>query len=473
MGYPILTVQEMRDWEASSWEAGLNPRDVIQRAGSLIAKAILERTRPNDRVLLVAGPGNNGNDARACALQLTDRDTLLIDVTDPELGLSQLRQALDMPFSLLLDGVFGIGLNRNLEGPWRQIIELLNLFRCQRIALDCPSGLDADTGRARGACFEADETWTLGAPKAGLIAEKAPPFTGRIRVFSDLGLIGRPVASSPLLWMADTDFGRFPSPRNVDGHKGSFGHAAVVAGSSGYHGSAVLATYGALRARPGLTSCIVQPEILAVVAAQLAAPMVRAWTANLRLPETTTSLLLGPGLAATELSIALRDWSLRLWNDFEAPLIFDASSLAWLPKRVPISRYCRVITPHPGEAASLLGCKSEQVQADRLTALRLLSRQLGNVWVILKGYQTLIGRSEGPVWINSTGNIGLAQGGTGDVLAGFLGGLLAQPRLASIPERTLPYAVWEHGAAADRLERRTRNWTSEDLAEEIGSGRSD
>lgn len=273
--------------------------------------------------------------------------------------------------------------------------------------------------------------------------------------------------------MAETDFERFPSQRNIDGHKGSFGHAAVVAGSSGYHGSAVLATYGALRARPGLTSCIVQPEILAVVAAQLAAPMVRAWTANLRLPETTSSLLLGPGLASTEIPIALRDWCLRLWNDFEAPLIFDASALPWLPKRVHTSPYCRVIIPNPGEAASLLSCKSEQVQADRLTALRLLSRQMGNIWVILKGYQTLIGRFEGPVWVNSTGNIGLAQGGTGDVLAGFLGGLLAQPRLASIPERTLPYAVWEHGAAADRLERRTLNWTSEDLAEEIGSGRSD
>jgi NAD(P)H-hydrate epimerase len=103
-----------------------------------------------------------------------------------------------------------------------------------------------------------------------------------------------------------------------------------------------------------------------------------------------------------------------------------------------------------------------------LGSLREISRRLGNAWVVLKGFQTLIGRAEGPVWVNPTGNPGLGQGGTGDVLAGFLGGLLAQSRLAAVPERTLAYAVWEHGAAADRLEEASRNWSAEELNAEVG-----
>jgi len=468
MGFPVLSVSEMRTWETASWESGIHAEDVIRRVGRILAEEIGRRTRPGDRVVVVAGPGNNGNDARACAESIRDRETILVQVTDPVVAIDRLQELMLEPAALILDGVFGIGLSRPVEGPWADLLLTLNRLRGFRVALDVPSGLDADRGVPLGTAVQADETWTLGAPKLGLIASTAAAHTGRVRVFPDIGLIGRPKASCVYVWADEADFANFPPRRPVDGHKGTFGHAALLVGSHGYHGAAVLALRGTLRARPGLTTGIVQPEILAVVAAQLAAPMIRPWQANGRLPEECTGLLMGPGLAAKDLPVAFRDMATRSWRELDAPVVADASSLEWLPPRSAAAAFTRVITPHPGEAARMLDTTSEAIQRDRLGSLRQLSRRLGNSWVVLKGYQTLIGRTEGPVWVNPTGNSGLAQGGTGDVLAGFLTGLLAQPRLAALPERTIAYAVWEHGSAADRLEKRCQNWTSEDLASEIG-----
>ena len=128
----------------------------------------------------------------------------------------------------------------------------------------------------------------------------------------------------------------------------------------------------------------------------------------------------------------------------------------------------RVITPHPGEAARLLKTTVPEVQADRIAGLRELSRRFGNCWVVLKGHQTLIGRSTGQVRVNSTGNPHMAQGGSGDVLAGFMAGLLAQPALQADPLKTLSFAVWEHGRAGDELQSAGSGWTTEDLAGRIG-----
>jgi hydroxyethylthiazole kinase-like uncharacterized protein yjeF len=151
--------------------------------------------------------------------------------------------------------------------------------------------------------------------------------------------------------------------------------------------------------------------------------------------------------------------------------VVDASALDWLPLD-PIPRNAvRVITPHPGEAARLLSSTSQQVQANRLNALRNVSRRFGNCWVVLKGHQTLIGRGTGEVYVNPSGNPHLAQGGSGDVLAGYLAGLLAQPDLRGDVLKTIRYAVWQHGAAADLLQAQHANWVVEDLLESVGQVR--
>lgn len=469
MGSPVLTVAEMRSWESASWAAGVDSRDVIRRVGVLIARKIMSRTRSGDRIIAVAGKGNNGDDTRAAAAALHDRDVVIVDVSDPVTALPQLADVLARPAAMVLDGVFGIGVDRPLEGPWADIMRMLDSAKGLIVAIDVPSGLNADTGTPFGTAVHAHETWTVGAPKVGLLASPAAPHVGRLELIPDIGLVGKPVAASPLHWVEADDFSDFPPRRPADGNKGTFGHAVLIAGSSGYHGAAVLAVRGMMRARPGLSTVFVQPEILAVVAAQVSAPIVRGWLATTKIPDNATSVTMGPGLASKEIPAGVRDIVTRLWRTHDGPVVADASALDWLAPRPAGVNVPRILTPHPGEAARMLDSNPAAIQRDRLASLRELSRRLGNLWVVLKGYQTLVGRSEGPVFVNSSGNPGLAQGGTGDVLAGFLGGLLAQPHLCKDVARTVSYGVWQHGLAADLLEQRSRNWTAEELAAQIGA----
>ena len=156
----------------------------------------------------------------------------------------------------------------------------------------------------------------------------------------------------------------------------------------------------------------------------------------------------------------------RLWKEFQGPLVVDASALDWVPPH-PSARGIRILTPHPGEAGRLLGGTAQDVQRDRVGALRQIADRFGAL-VLLKGHQTLIGGATGPIFINPTGNPGLAQGGTGDVLAGYLVGLLAQTPFAKDPLDACRRAAWSHGLAADHLERRGNPWTAEDLADHLG-----
>jgi NAD(P)H-hydrate epimerase len=199
--------------------------------------------------------------------------------------------------------------------------------------------------------------------------------------------------------------------------------------------------------------------------------MVNVWRTETVLPEKTSAALIGPGLAAPEIPVELKTFTQQLWREAAFPVVVDASALNWLEPQAESATAVRVITPHPGEAARLLGTTAAAVQADRVKALRELSKKFSGAWVVLKGHQTLIGRSEGNIFVNPSGNAHLAQGGSGDLLAGFIAGLLSQPALQVEVEKTLRYAVWQHGAAADKLAMTRNNWTVEELAAEIGNAR--
>jgi NAD(P)H-hydrate epimerase len=264
------------------------------------------------------------------------------------------------------------------------------------------------------------------------------------------------------------EFTRFPPGRAVDGNKGSYGHVAIVAGSFGFHGAGVLTARAAQRAQPGRITLFTQEKIYDAVAAQLQAVMVNVWQPKLKFPTSASAILIGPGLAEPGISGKMKTFVQKLWRNSDLPLVVDASALDWLPLGAFPKKSIRVITPHPGEAARLLKTTAQKIQKNRIASLREISKRFGNCWVVLKGYETLIGRSEGEIFMNPSGNPHLAQGGSGDVLAGFLAGLIAQPALQADVGKTIRYAVWQHGVTADKLQAQSVNWIVEDLVAAIG-----
>jgi hydroxyethylthiazole kinase-like uncharacterized protein yjeF len=470
MPVPVLNIAQMREWERATWATGQTEAEVIRRVGKKIAERALQLTHPGDAILILAGKGHNGDDARAACEHLGGRNVGILDVTAPEKDLSKLETALRSKPALIIDGLFGIGLNRPLDGSWKKFIQRVNESRIAVLAVDVPSGLNADTGCpvSRDAAIEAAITLTIGVPKIGLLQQVAWPFVGRLEVVNDVGL-SPCLQKSELIWTQPGDFADFPPPRAVNGNKGSFGHLAIIAGSLGYHGAAVLVARAAQRAQPGRITLFTQEITYRPVAEQLQAVMVNIWKPKLKLPESASAILIGPGLAAPEIAEEMKAFTRQLWRNSKLPMIVDASALAWLlpPQAFPKTAI-RVVTPHPGEAARLLGTTPKEVQANRPQALREISKHLGNCWVVLKGNQTLIGRNTGEIFVNPSGNPHLAQGGSGDVLAGFIGGLLAQPALQADIGKTVRFAVWQHGNAADALQSVRTNWVVEDLIPELG-----
>jgi len=468
MALPVLTIAQMREWERASWASGCAEAEVIRAVGKRIADRCLEVTQPGDRVLLLAGKGNNGEDARAAANSLPARDVALFNVTQPAAEMLRLEEELGRRPALIVDGLFGIGLDRPLDAAWLTFIRRLNDAQGRVLSVDVPSGLDADTGKAQGEAVKAWLTLTVGAPKRGLLEEPAAEWVGRLEVAGNVGLVPCPITSE-LVWSEVGDFLRYPPIRGRQTHKGSYGHLAIVAGSLGYHGAAVLAARAAQRAQPGLITLHTLDSVYYPVAAQLQSVMVRVLELEGKLPGNWTAHLIGPGLAAAPNLDGFAAFTRLLWRDSVQPLIVDASALDWLSLNAVPRNPLRIITPHPGEAARLLRTNAAAVQANRVDAVRRLSKQIGNAWVVLKGHHTLIGRSTGEIYVNPTGNPHLAQGGSGDALAGFIAGLVAQPNLQGDLLTALRYSVWQHGVAADRLQARASNWIVEELVSELGA----
>ncbi len=468
MPVPVINIAGMREWEKATWATGQTEAEVIRLVGKRVARRARRLTNADDFILILAGKGHNGDDARAAKEFLDGRKVKVLELLLPETDLLKLEMKLKEKPALIIDGIFGIGLNRALSEKWKNIIAAVNAAQIPVLAVDVPSGLNADTGEHFGVAIEAAVTVAIGASKLGMLAAQAWPYVGRLEVADDVGLVACP-AKSELNWTLAEDFQNFPPPRPVADHKGSFGHAGIIAGSMGFHGAAVLATRGAQRAQPGLVTLSTQENIYPVVAPQLQAAMVNIWRPDAKIPEAISAVLIGSGMAAPEAKEKLQQVMKTYWSELACPLVVDASALDILEGGKFPENGIRVLTPHPGEAGRLLNLPTAKVQADRVGALRAISKKFGGCWVVLKGHQTLIGRAEGEIFVNPSGNPHLAQGGSGDLLGGFITGLLAQPKLQADAGKTLRYAVWQHGAAADQLQAERANWTVEDLADELGN----
>lgn len=468
MPLPVLSVAEMRSLEDATWATGKTPEQVISRVGELLAQCLRQLAAPGSTIILLAGKGHNGDDTRACLPHLDNHIVHLVECQEPEAGLADwLRIA--SKADLVVDGLFGIGLNRILDAAWLRLIEAVNRSTAPIIAVDVPSGLSAETGTPLGGAIRASLTLTLGAPKRGLLVAGAERFGGRLEVIRDIGLVEVPHNSeqqAELVWSSAEDYLNFPPRRLSASHKGTYGHVGIIAGSSGYHGAAGLAARGAQRAGAGLVTVLTPEESYLPIACQLQSAMVRPWRSAHDLPEGLSALVVGPGLASPSIPKDLMASLVELWRSAPLPVVADASALGVIGEtRFP---ELRIITPHPGEAGRLLGLSPSEVQMDRVNALRRLSGHFGGCLVVLKGHLSLVGRDVGPITVNGSGNPGLAQGGSGDVLAGFLGGLVGQKHLQADLARAVAFGVWEHGAAADRLGLRRHRYSTEELATELG-----
>ena len=471
MPIPVINVAQMREWEKVTWASGVKQEQVMRQAGAAVAAEAARLTGDGDFVLFLAGKGHNGDDAAYAYDSIQGRRRELLRVIDPDYSGAALASQLSQHPSLIVDGLFGIGLNRPLSGAWMKLIEEINRADCPILSVDVPSGLSADTGLPLDVAIRASATVTFGAAKQGLLQATAAPFVGRIQVAREIGLVPYPFNTEVSL-MAHDDFRRFPPARPIAGHKGTFGHVAIVAGSAGYHGAAVLAARGAQRAQPGLVTVVTHDQVYLPIAAQTQAVMVRTFATEPLLPEGATAVVVGPGLASAQIEEPLQRWLRNFWQDSPLALIVDASALAWLPAGPCSAQALRLITPHPGEAARMLECTVMEIQRDRIAAARELSRSWGNCYVALKGHHTTLVRGRGEVRVNPIGNPYLAQGGSGDLLAGYLGGLLAQPHLQSQAELAIQFGVWQHAAAADALLTEMPNFTVEDLSARLGAVRA-
>jgi hydroxyethylthiazole kinase-like uncharacterized protein yjeF len=501
--WPLATAASMRALDRHTIETlGVRGDLLMENAGRAVANEVLAHVVPGATVVVVCGTGNNGGDGFVVARHI---HALGVPVRAVLLGeeravrgdaATHLKLAVEAGVTIesgrwrapaagvLVDAIFGTGLARDVEGPAAASIRRINAARYGRgaalrvVAVDLPSGVCADTGQILGVAVRADATVTFGLPKVGLALEPGRSLAGRVRV-ARIGIGDRApgVTCDTELWTRAEAGARLPD-RPAAGHKGSFGHALIVAGSEGKTGAAALAAEGAGRIGAGLVTIacpaglndILEMKCTEAMTAPVPDTDARALAAGaeeavLALAATRDAVGLGPGLGmAAETAALVGSVAKRL----EKPLVIDADGLrafAGEPGRLRARPAPTVLTPHPGEAARVLGTTAAAVNRDRVGSARGLARESGAV-VLLKGAASVVASPEGWAVVNPTGGPALGSGGTGDVLLGMVAGLLAQ----GVEEfEAAALAAFVHGLAGDRIAARIGDsgLLAGDLAREI------
>jgi NAD(P)H-hydrate epimerase len=491
----ILTAEEMREVDRLTTARYRVPGlTLMENAGKSVAEFIQARFPNFTRrpIVVLCGKGNNGGDGFVAARHLRkigakpevrffgdpreakgDAATNLkrwktasgkLQVDKPTGKGEDLKFISD---SIIVDALLGTGTRGAVEGRLREVIARINGREsgCAVVSVDIPSGLHADTGEAQGDVVVADYTVTFTAPKPGLYLGSGPPHVGELMVCE----IGSPrelveeTGKGKLRWSEPQEFIQFSQPRKPEGHKGTYGHALIVAGSVGKSGAAILASWAAVRVGAGLVTVATPEPILPTIAAHapeiMTEPLVstlagtisaRCFEANFfgKLVAGKSALGIGPGLTTQPETQEFVRGVMGMRS--RVPIILDADGLNAFAGRAAELRDPKdtiAITPHPGEMARLADCTTAEVQSRRVELATKCAADW-NVYVILKGHHTVTASPDGSAWINSTGNPGMGTGGTGDVLTGMLTGLTAQYRDAPWP-LVLAFGVYLHGLAGD------------------------
>lgn len=491
---PVLTAAQMRDADRRTIEEiGLPGAVLMENAGAAAARVLRSRYLCSRRPLVLCGKGNNGGDGFVIARHLLDlapsvflfgsrQDVrgearlhmgalersggVLVEVLD-EASWARVRAAAATA-DVAVDALLGTGLHQAPAGAVAEAIALLRSVRAERgvpvVAVDIPSGVPSDGGELGWDAVQADVTVTFAAPKYGHVLPPACDHVGTL-IVADIGIPSAVLAqTSPSLWLAEEgDVRKAYPPRPAGAHKGSFGHVLVAAGAVGKTGAAILSAGGALVSGAGLVTVAIAAPALPLVAAGRPELMTEplpvtpagaldreAAARAAALAGSRDALVIGPGLGQDP---PAREFVRDVLRAYVGPVVVDADGLNALAASDRAARATDalrrdapvVVTPHPGEMARLVGVPTAEVQRRRLETARAFAIETGAV-VVLKGHRTVVARPDGAACVNPTGNPGMATGGTGDVLSGVIGALLAR----GLDGWTAAVAgVYLHGAAGD------------------------
>jgi NAD(P)H-hydrate epimerase len=476
----IATRQQVREIDRSAIEDYKIPGLVLmENAGRSAAQLITNNYAEVKNIAVFSGIGNNGGDGFVIARHLVSKgfntttficgdekkyegDALLNYKSLNNMGakIVTLKEKLphNLQCDLIVDCIFGTGLDRKVKGFYNQLIEFLNGRPAPILSVDIPSGLDANSGKPHGCCIKADVTVTFALPKTGTVIYPGIDYCGDLYVSS----ITTPAIlenNIDVELISALDIRPLIHTRNKDTHKGTYGHLFIIAGSAGKSGASTLSATGALRIGTGLVTAGVPESLNPVIEEQLTEAMTEP------LPETKngllannslkkalevlsdkkTALAIGPGISTSKQT---GSFLIKLLGQCNVPVVIDADAITLISKNLNILKNLKIpviLTPHPGEMARLVGKKNKEIQENRINISRDFSRKFG-VYLVLKGARTVISTPAGKVFINPTGNPGMATGGMGDVLTGIIGGLLAQGYNA---ENSCKIGVFVHGLAGD------------------------
>jgi hydroxyethylthiazole kinase-like uncharacterized protein yjeF len=486
----VVTAEQMREMDRLTIQRyGVPSLTLMERAGTGITQAIIERFARNARkgVLIVAGKGNNGGDGFVVArllkkkripcevALLARKDELSTDAAHnlnaflklkgkvSEIATNDLDSLGDRARKngLIVDAILGTGVKNDVRGLYADAITLINTTGVPIVAVDIPSGLDTDKGKPLGAAVQAEMTVALAFPKLGEMIYPGLDYVGEL-VVADIGIAEEAIAAvAPKTELLNRDTIRRLVPRrDPDTHKGTYGHCVVVAGSRGKTGAAILACRAAMRSGAGLTTLAAPRSLNDIFASSLLEVMTEPLgdhdTEQLeelsdadwgRLLERKDALLFGPGIGINQATQNNLRWLLR---NLAIPWVIDADGLNNLALEIDRLRHAKtppLLTPHPGEMARLTGKTTAAVNADRVEIARSFAVEQ-RCHLVLKGARTVIATVGGNVFINPTGNPGMASGGMGDALAGILAALLGQ---GLTPEDAMKLGVYLHGFVGDRV----------------------
>lgn len=451
----LINSSQARELDHWSEKLGVPTATLMQNAGRAVAEELMKRIRPagepvpGEPVVFFLGKGNNGGDGRVAAriLQQKKYPVVLIPFESELKKFSQeIQQA-----SWLVDALLGVGIQGQTRGWIQEAIQVINRSQKKILSIDIPSGLSADKGIPLGEAVKAIVTVCLGQVKLGCFVHPGAEYAGEI-VCADIGIPKGAYQKVDLHFhsIATADFVKDFKKRPLGGHKGDFGHVLVIAGSQSMPGAGFLAAQAALRSGAGLVTYALPETAYQKFDPQFAEVMVQPFTLEslptiLKWTEKKQAVVFGPGLGRDR---AVIEFVKTLLPKINLPLVLDADGLFAIsdaPRLLLERKAPTLLTPHLGEMAGLLGWQTEEVNKAKVQVV-LDTAKLWKTIVILKGYRSLVAFPDGELYVNPTGNPGMATAGMGDVLAGILGGLLAQ---GFKPEKAALAGVYLHGLAGD------------------------